>query len=299
MKFPALPLLVSFLGACSSLLAQDARGDGRALAAQTLKPHAAPGANFDLSHWKLTLPVNRAEEHRAAELVAGYSHPEAFFTDAATGGMTFKALNHGATTSGSHFPRSELREMLQPSGPASAPANNWVISTSPDAVKRNSGAVDGTMRATLTVDHVSTTGDRGKIGRVVVGQIHAPRTEVIRLYYHKRPGDARGAVYFGHDNSTTGVTTFIPILGAPDQLNPANGIALGQVWSYEITLAGRTLTVKVTPQGGATTVAQHVIDAGYDGLAVYFKAGVYNQNNSGAPDDYVQATFHALTCTHP
>lgn len=299
MKFPVLPLLLALLGASAALPEQFARGADGVVATKALDPHAAPGANFDLSHWKLTLPVNRAEERRAAELVAGYSHPEAFFTDAATGGMTFKALNHGATTSGSHFPRSELREMLQPTGPASAPANNWFISTSPEAVKRSAGGVDGTMRATLSVDHVSTTGDRGKIGRVVVGQIHAPRTEVIRLYYHKRPSDALGAVYFGHDNSATGVTTFIPLLGAPDRLNPANGIALGQIWSYEITLAGRTLTVKVTPQGGASTVAQHVIDSGYDGLAVYFKAGVYNQNNSGAPDDFVQATFHALTCAHP
>ena len=40
--------------------------------------------------------------------------------------------------------------------------------------------------------------------------------------------------------------------------------------------------------------------SGYDNPADYmfFKAGVYNQNNSGEPDDYVQATFYALKATH-
>lgn len=28
-------------------------------------------------------------------------------------------------------------------------------------------------------------------------------------------------------------------------------------------------------------------------------AGVYNQNNTGTSDDYVQATFYSLTHTHP
>jgi poly(beta-D-mannuronate) lyase len=31
---------------------------------------------------------------------------------------------------------------------------------------------------------------------------------------------------------------------------------------------------------------------------MYFKAGVYNQNKSGDVDDYVQATFYALSNTH-
>jgi poly(beta-D-mannuronate) lyase len=31
---------------------------------------------------------------------------------------------------------------------------------------------------------------------------------------------------------------------------------------------------------------------------MYFKAGVYNQNNGGAPKDYVQATFYHLDNQH-
>lgn len=291
MKLSPLPLLIMLLAAGIAPAAPDANSH--------LNPHAPPGRNFDLSHWKLTLPVNGAEERSAAELVAGFQHRDAFFTDEQTGGMTFKARNHGATTSGSHFARSELREMLAPAGSAKAAANNWIISTSSDAAKRAAGGVDGTMRATLTVDHVSTTGETAKVGRVVVGQIHGPSTEVIRLYYHKRPADARGAIYFAHDDPHSGDSVFIPIFGDPQRLNPPDGIALGETWSYEIQVVGRTLTVSVTPHGRATTTVTHPIHAGYDGLALYFKAGVYNQNNTGAPDDYVQATFHALAHTHP
>ncbi len=41
-------------------------------------------------------------------------------------------------------------------------------------------------------------------------------------------------------------------------------------------------------------------DSGYD-IAdeyMYFKAGVYNQNNTGNDSDYVQATFYSLVVSH-
>jgi hypothetical protein len=40
------------------------------------------------------------------------------------------------------------------------------------------------------------------------------------------------------------------------------------------------------------------IDSGYKGENLYFKAGVYNQNNTGSSTDYAQATFYTLTHTH-
>jgi poly(beta-D-mannuronate) lyase len=263
-----------------------------------LDPNAPPGDNFDLSHWKITLPINNAEEHSAAELVAGYENPDFFFTDPDTGGMVFKAPNLGDTTGGSTYARSELREMLNPTGSATAHNNNWVTSTSSSTARSAAGGVDGTMNATLTVDHVSTTGDSTKWGRVIVGQIHGPDSEVIRLYYHKRPTDTRGAIYFGHDTPSNS-NSYIAIIGDPNNLNPANGILLGQMWSYEIKVVGHTMTVKVTPQGGSTTTVTFTIESGYDGLDLYFKAGVYNQNNTGTSSDYAQATFYSLTHVHP
>ena len=113
-----------------------------------------------------------------------------------------------------------------------------------------------------------------------------------------RASDTRGAIYFGHD-SPSNSNTYVAILGDPNNLNPANGILLGQVWSYEIKVVGHLMTVKVTPQGGSTTTVNYTIESGYDGLDLYFKAGVYNQNNTGTSDDYAQATFYSLTHVHP
>ena len=41
-------------------------------------------------------------------------------------------------------------------------------------------------------------------------------------------------------------------------------------------------------------------DSGYDsgGQYMYFKAGVYNQNSTGDPKDYVQATFYKIENSH-
>jgi poly(beta-D-mannuronate) lyase len=40
------------------------------------------------------------------------------------------------------------------------------------------------------------------------------------------------------------------------------------------------------------------MNSGYNDDWMYFKAGVYNQNNSGTSSDYVQATFYNLVVTH-
>jgi len=261
-----------------------------------LDPSAPPSANFDLTHWKITLP--NASEVSAATLSNGYELENTFYTSPTTGGMVFRCPNLGDTTTNSNYSRTELREMLAPSGSASAPENNWVFSTSSAASKAEAGGIDGTLRATLTVDRVSTTGESAKVGRVIVGQIHGPSSEPIRLYFHKRPTDQRGAIYFAHDTpSNSG--SYHAIIGDPNNLNPANGILLGETWSYEIKVVGQTMTVKVTPQGRATVTTTFALESGYSDLDMYFKAGVYNQNNTGTADDYVQATFYSLTHTHP
>ncbi len=43
-----------------------------------------------------------------------------------------------------------------------------------------------------------------------------------------------------------------------------------------------------------------MVNSGYNvgGQYMYFKAGVYQANNTGDDDDYVQATFYALEKTH-
>ncbi|HYO53634.1 polysaccharide lyase family 7 protein [Archangium sp.] len=280
----------------SGLTPSSVRSGSYTIGAGGLDPSAPPSGNFDLSHWKLTLPD--ASEVSASTLSNGYELENTFHTDPVTGGMVFRCPNLADTTTNSSYSRTELREMLAPSGSASAPANNWVMSTSSSTAKSAAGGVDGTLRATLTVDRVSTTGDSAKVGRVIVGQIHGPDSEPIRLYFHKRPSDSRGAIYFAHDTPSNS-NTYHPIIGDPGNLNPTNGVLLGETWSYEIKVVGQAMTVKVTPQGRATVTATFTLESGYNNLGMYFKAGVYNQNNTGTADDYVQATFYSVTHTHP
>lgn len=261
-----------------------------------LDPSAPPSGNFDLSQWKLTIP--NGSDISVSTLNGGYTLVNAFYTDPVTGGMVFRCLNIAGTTSGSTYSRSELREMLNESAGTTNLGNNWVLGTSSAQARAAAAGVDGTMNATLSVDHVSTTGDSAKIGRVVVGQIHGPDTEIIRLYYHKRPSDSRGAIYFGHDTPSNS-NTYYPIIGDPNNLNPVDGINLGERWSYEIKVIGQTLIVSVTPENRPTVTSTLAIEAGYNDQYLYYKAGVYNQNNTGDSTDYVQATFYSLTHTHP
>lgn len=263
---------------------------------RTHNPDAPPSDNFDLSRWKLTLPD--ASEVSVDALNNGFSDEEAFYTDPVSGGMVFRSPNHAGTTANSSYSRSELREMLDPKAGAKDLSNNWVLGTSSFSAKRAAGAVDGTMRATLTVDRVSTSGAAKKVGRVIVGQIHGPSSEVIRLYFHKRPSDSKGAVYLGHDTPAN-ENSYQSIIGGPKQLDPENGIALGARWHYQIQVVGRELSVQVRPEGGRTVERSLPIEKGYEDQYLYFKAGVYNQNNTGHGSDYVQATFHELTQQHP
>jgi hypothetical protein len=267
--------------------------------ALALDPDLPPGRNFDLSRWKITLPD--ASEVRAAELVAGYTLPGRFFTDPVTGGMVFRCGNNEGSTTNSRYTRTELRGMLAAAATNSAsdPRNNWYLSGAP-SIPANAGGIDGTLRATLAVDRVSATGEAARVGRVIVGQIHASTDEPCRLYYHKRPGDARGAVYFAHEYN--GTTTWHDLVGGRNRLDPADGIALGETWSYEIRQRDLELTVTVHRQDRPAVTRKIQIHPGFRERYKYFKAGAYNQNDTGESDperDYVQVTFYELSASHP
>src|SRR5262245_24009957 len=58
-----------------------------AASAAALDPGLAPGDNFDLSHWKLTLPDLAGTEIGAAQLDGGFTN--SFFYTGSDGAMTF------------------------------------------------------------------------------------------------------------------------------------------------------------------------------------------------------------------
>lgn len=264
-------------------------------------PNLSPGENFDLSTWKITLPDQT--EPSESDLVNGFERADEFYTDPVTGAMVFKCRNDGQT-GGSTYPRSELREMLRAGNTSISTQgiglNNWVFSSSSTANQEASGGVDGTMTVTVAVDHVSTTGESGKVGRVIIGQIHASDDEPCRLYYRKLPGNTKGSIYVAHE-PTTSSEQWYEMIGSRSSSasDPADGIALGEQFSYEIKVVFNTLTVTIMRDGKADVVQEiDMTDSGFADDWMYFKAGNYNQNNSGTAGDYAQVSIFALDVSH-
>ncbi len=276
----------------------------------TPQPGNKPSENFDMTSWYLSQPFDhdkngRPDDVSEWDLANGYEHPELFYT-ADDGGLVFKTFVKGTRTSkNTKYARTELREMLRRGDRSISTKgvnkNNWVFSSAPIEDQKAAGGVDGVMEATLKIDHTTTTGELGEVGRFIIGQIHDKDDEPIRLYYRKLPNREKGTVYFAHENTLKGTDHFYDLVGGMTGEIGDEGIALGEVFSYRIEVKGNTMTVSLMREGKPDVV--QVVDmseSGYDvgGKYMYFKAGVYNQNISGDMDDYVQVTFYKLEKSH-
>ena len=258
-------------------------------------------AGFDPSVWKITKPDG--EEEDTQWLVDGNTLGNQFYYKN-DGSLVFRTPNIAGHTEGSKYPRTELREMLLGTGVGDDETqgftgNNWVLSTASAENQAKAGGVDGNLKATLKVDHVSTSGDGYKIGRVIIGQIHGSDDEPLRLYYRKLPGNAKGSIYFAHLPRYAKSDDWIEMIGSRGDKanNPVDGIALGEPFSYEVNAKGHQLTVTIKRPGKPDVAKTIEMDHAYDSDWMYFKAGVYNQNNSGTSEDYAQATFYSISAT--
>ena len=250
---------------------------------------------------------------------------------------TFTVANDAASSGGSTFPRSELRELLAEytdpdENVKGLTKNNWVTSDASSSNQEKVGGVDGNLKATLIVNTVSVdaTSD-DQIGRIVVGQIHGEDHEPVKIYYRKLPEHSKGSVFFTVDGSDGDPSDRINVIGftdkndtdedaSGDSVDPENGIALGDEWSYEIDLTGDQLKVTVWHDGYTYTTADSIaytktrskqlmressdtnaitISSFYASDYMYFKAGLYNQNKTGTSSpDYASVTFKVIDVTH-
>ena len=278
---------------------------------ETLNPKAPPGLNFDLLDWNLTVPTDANNDGKVDTipevfLAKGFSYEPYFYT-AADGGMVFTAFVKGPKTSkNTKYTRSELREMLRRGNnrikTQGVNENNWVFSSVRAKEQRKAGGVDGRLEATLAVNNVTVTGDPKQVGRVIVGQIHAKDDEPARIYYRKLPNNTKGSIYLAHE-PRGGDDSYYEFVGSrsSNAKDPQDGIALDEKFSYIIDVLGDILTVTLSREGKDDIT--HVVDmqnSGYNkrNQYMYFKAGVYNQNSTGVPEDYAQATFYRLVNSH-
>ena len=130
----------------------------------TNTPNAGlPSGRLDLANWKLTLPINTAHAGSPDEILqpelTGFQDANYFHCNLTGTGVVFVAPCGGATTSGSGYPRSELREM----------ANNG---TGAAGWSTTSGT--HTMEITQAITHLPEVKPH-----VVAGQIHDANDDVI------------------------------------------------------------------------------------------------------------------------
>jgi len=274
---------------------------------------SVPSDKFDLLDWKLEISTDedgngKSDSIKSAKLNDGYQHPD-FFYLAPDGGLVFKAPMYGTTTSTrTKYVRTELREMLRRDNTHISTAkpgkNNWVFSSFKASDQNKAGGVDGTLDVTLKVDRVSSTGEAYQQGRIIIGQIHAKKDEPVRIYYRKLKGNSKGSIYLGHEINDTKKTQWIEMIGSQANMasDPIDGIALGELFSYQIKVVGHLLTVTISRDGKADVVKTiDMTNSGYHDKPneyMFFKAGIYHVVNTGEQGDYAQATFYHIENKH-
>lgn len=286
--------------------------NGSKLPLSELDNNEAPSENFTLTDWYLSIPTDddnsgTADSISESDLSNSFEERPYFFTSTDDGGMVFYDEIEGYKTStGTSYTRTELREMLRDGDESidtkGVNKNNWVFSSAPASEQTKAGGVDGILDATLAVNQVTTSGDSDQVGRVIIGQIHANDDEPVRLYYRKLKNNSKGSIYFAHE-PRTGSEVWVDMIGSRSDSasNPSDGIALDEPFFYQIKVVGNTLTVTIMRDGKEDVVKSvDMSNSGYDeaGQYMYFKAGVYNQNNTGDGDDAVKATFYYLNNQH-
>lgn len=313
---------------------------------QCLDPEKAPAENFHLLSWKITMPLpNPEQEGKVLEIEeqelngippydGPYYHEDWFFTDPETGAMVFRAPNNAPTTANSSNARSELREMLRMGntdiGTKDA-LNNWVLDTHPEASEF--GGIGGRMSAVVAVDWVSTSGDDSKFPThsVVIGQIHGSgKTEPLKIFFRKMPNHDKASLFWNYEirpeNEDDRVDVHYNVWGdyqlTKEDQEPEDGLRLGELFYYDIDVQGTMMYLTFMKSNGETVEHEidltyghpdYPIDTGYDDDILYFKAGAYNQCNTGTENpvwgtgctnlgieagDFAQVSFFRFKSSH-
>jgi hypothetical protein len=237
--------------------------------AQTLDPNKPPGGNFNLTNFYLGLPVDSSggtsgdsASIPAAQLVAGYSNALYFYTGP-DGAMVFWAPVTGATTSGSSYPRSELREQVNPPSNSS----NWFAFGT------------HTLDAQCRVQQVPSS------GKVIIGQIHGytgAALPLVKLQYNS--GNVEVLIKTNANNDLT------------DYKYTYGAVGLSNNITYQIKVLNGLVVVTVNGITRSLNVFQS--DPDWATNTLYYKAGSYCQDNTGTTNEGARVAFYAVSRAH-
>jgi hypothetical protein len=223
-----------------------------------------PITGIELRKWRLDLPTgaqNNPDSVLPATLSAGYQNPP-YFTANGDQSLSMFCPVTGVHSSGSAYARTELREMNLDGTLA-----RWRVG------ERAQG-----LHASFTISQVPS------LQKIVVGQIHADTSGIAeaeplaKLVFQSLQGELGTLRLLLRIKPTDSVSYSVPI---------ASAIAWGETVTYHL---------QVSLDGMLTVIANGdqvrlPIDASWRSQGLYFKAGVYVQDNAGLDSEGGAARF--------
>jgi hypothetical protein len=245
-----------------------------------------PADVLNLTCWYLQLPISETGEDDSPWFVTTaelQTFSDAYFYVGAHGGVVFRTPVWGVHTSGSQYPRSELRETK----------NGKNIDWYPSAYRLSS------LSAALEVNEVPSMTSSGTNAQVVIGQIKgsgsgsSTTTALVIMWYRYIPTAQAGYV--------TAQVALDPAAAVSTYYTFAStsNVRLNQSLSYDLMLTSDSVTgllsLAITVNGETVNRA---LSTSWSVNSVYFKAGCYIKANSGVATGFGQVTVYGLNLTH-
>lgn len=250
-----------------------------------LNPAVPPGQNFDLSPWKIQLPVNCANGFTGSmceinPVTSTYTNFPYFYTSLIDGAAVFYTPYNGLHTTNSVHPRTELRELV-----ASVSKGDWNVTK-----------YYTFFSATLAVNQLPTL-NAGGYGTVVIGQIHQSSSgELWRLYY-----SAGGAIYWAM-SPPSGLTNVMSVNGmyVYSSSKSKTAIPINSKFTYSMQTNITHMITKVI-YNSITYSSIYRIPSYWQGsyATMYYKVGSYCQVNADSTSKFngagaCQVSFYSI-----
>jgi hypothetical protein len=226
--------------------------------------HRTKEKMIDLGTWNLSIPVGSPPATiETKQLIQGY---DGKYFKSGSSNVSFWVPVTGSKTANAIYPRTELRETW-----SNGTLHNWYY---PDA--------DNFLRAKLKVIQVPSS------GKIVIGQIHVYESTQPLLKVEYQYKDAT------HMGNIVAKVRFHPKDKKARVITIAEDVPLNETFNYVIHLNKAGL-LSVTARG---MVWNDRISATWSKQQLYFKAGVYCQDNTGYTSEGGKAMFFNLDTDH-